>query len=61
MVENYKYWELIKEGSFIDAVDSTNSFIMAKVAKIEDIPHKESKQVVVNFDGWSEKWNLVSN
>ena len=46
------FQEKLKEGDFIDAVDSVNKWCLATVLK----PLSESF-VRVHFDGWSQKWD----
>jgi hypothetical protein len=59
LVEKYNFLEHAKVGTFVDAIDSTNSFILGKILKIEEVTGK-GYQLVIGFDGWSEKWNMVS-
>jgi hypothetical protein len=59
LLDTYNYVQYLKEGSFVDAVDTTNTFIFAKVVKIDELPTK-GFQLVLGFDGWSEKWHIVS-
>lgn len=59
LLDSYNYIQYLKEGAFVDAVDTTNTFIFAKVMKIVELPGK-GFQVVLGFDGWSEKWHIVS-
>lgn len=40
LLETYNYVQYLKEGSFVDAVDTTNTFIFAKVMKVEELPGK---------------------
>ena len=47
--ENYKV------GSFVDATDTTDTYCLAHITQINGV------NLQVNFDGWSNKWDLVSN
>ncbi len=60
LLDSYNYIQYLKEGSYVDAVDTTNTFIFAKVFKIEELPGK-GFQLGLGFDGWSEKWHIVSH
>lgn len=53
-LEAYNPQQYFTKGSYIDAQDTTNVFIMAKVI----VEHQDS--IEVNYDGWSERWNVVS-
>ena len=46
--------DFYKKGCFIDAQDTTNCFIMAKVVS------ESTFDINVNYDGWPERWNYVS-
>lgn len=54
MLDAYVPAEHYTKGAYIDAQDTTNVFIMAKVREASN------SEISVNFDGWSEKWNYVS-
>lgn len=54
MLKNLKVSELYTEGSYCDAQDTTNEFIMAKIIEVKN------NEILVNYDGWSTKWNTVS-
>lgn len=38
---------LIKPGVYVDATDTTHSYLLAKVLEVD------GNQVLVNYDGWS--------
>lgn len=54
-LKKYNYYENYDEGRFIDAQDSVNLWCLGQIAQFTD-----SKTMRVHFDGWSSKWDLVS-
>lgn len=54
VLDAYNPSDYYTKGCFLDAQDTTNCFIMAKVVQAT------GTDVTVNYDGWSEKWNYVS-
>ena len=54
LLSEYNAADYYNKGSYIDAQDTTNNFIMAKVTEVLN------NEVQVNFDGWSNKWDHVS-
>ena len=54
VLDAYVPQDYFTKGAYIDAQDTTNIFIMAKI--ICATPG----DITVNFDGWSEKWDAVS-
>ena len=55
MLENYNPSEFYTKGNYIDAQDTTLNFCMAKITEVIN------NEIQVNFDGWSNKWDHVSN
>ena len=51
MLETYNPVDHYTKGQFVDAQDTTNVFIMAKIVAASDT------DITVNYDGWSDKWN----
>lgn len=56
LLKKYVPQDYFKVGSFVDACDTTDAFCFAKIMQIN--PAQGNLQV--NFDGWSNKWDLVS-
>ena len=50
-LESFSPLDYYTKGQFIDAQDTTNIFIMAKIIAASDT------DITVNYDGWSDKWN----
>ena len=42
------------KGSYVDAMDTTNAYMMAKITDVTAV------DIDINYDGWSEKWDFVS-
>lgn len=53
-LDAYNNADYYTKGSYVDAQDTTNQFIMAKVVNVK------GTDVRVNYDGWSDKWDYVS-
>lgn len=53
ILENYVAPDMYTKGSYIDAMDTTQVYIMAKIIA------SSNNEVTVNFDGWSEKHDYV--
>ena len=53
-LDAYNNADYYTKGSYVDAQDTTNQFIMAKIVNIK------GTDVRVNYDGWSDKWDYVS-
>lgn len=51
LLNKYNFTAMLKVGTYVDAADTTNNFLLAKIVDIQ------GNQVQVNFDGWSQKWN----
>ena len=54
-LENYNPQDFYTKGAFVDAQDTTNVHIMAKIVAASQ------NDISVNFDGWSSKWDIVSH
>ena len=50
-LDNYVPQQFYTEGSYIDAQDTTNVFMMAKIIAAS------ATEITVNYDGWPDKWN----
>lgn len=48
------YYDFYQEGRFIDSQDTVNSWCLARVNQID------GKMLSVHFDGWSNRWDVVS-
>ena len=51
ILNNLKVTDLYQEGAYIDAQDTTNDFIMAKIIEVNN------NEILVNYDGWPARWN----
>jgi hypothetical protein len=51
LLQKYDHTPFIKVGAFCDAADTTQNFLLSKIVEVD------GTQVLVNFDGWSSKWN----
>jgi|JI10StandDraft_1071094.scaffolds.fasta_scaffold54872_1 hypothetical protein len=47
-------FENLKEGMWIDALDSIQAWCLSQVVGVTD------KSVKVHFDGWPSRWDTVS-
>ena len=47
LLNKYDHVPLLKVGTFVDATDTTNNFLLARIVEID------GNQVLVHFDGWS--------
>lgn len=56
LLKKYVPQEHYKLNHFIDACDSTDAFCFARIMQIS----QAQGNLQVNFDGWSNKWDLVS-
>lgn len=56
LLKKYVPQDYYKVGAFVDACDTTDAFCFAKIMQI----NASQGNVCVNFDGWSNKWDLVS-
>ncbi len=54
VLDAYNNADYYIKGSYVDAQDTTNQFIMAKIISVK------GTDVRVNYDGWSDKWDYVS-
>lgn len=54
LLQEYKHEKFIKEGTFVDAADTTHSYLMARVVTLNE----STQTAAVNFDGWPSKWNI---
>ena len=54
LLDQYNPQEFYTKGSYIDAQDTTLSFCMSKVTEVIN------NDLQCNFDGWSNKWDHVS-
>ncbi len=54
-LDAYNNADYYTKGSYIDAQDTTNQFIMAKIVNVK------GTDLRINYDGWSDKWDYVSN
>ncbi len=52
LVDKYNHLDYVKVGTYVDAHDTTNSYLLARVVDIDN-----SGMAQVTFDGWSQKWN----
>ena len=43
-----------KKNNYIDAQDTTNEYMMARIVA------ETTFEITVSYDGWPEKWNQVS-
>ena len=57
LLKKYVPQDYYKLGHFIDACDSTEAFCFARIIQI----NHDQGNLLVNFDGWSNKWDLVSH
>ena len=53
LVDKYNHSDYIKVGTFLDAQDSTFSYLFAQAVQLD-----QNGMVEVCFDGWSKRWNL---
>ena len=54
LLNKYCFLDNLKVGDHLDAQDSTNDFILSTVVAMS------ATQCTVHFDGWSDRWNMVS-
>ena len=54
LLQEYKHEKHLKVGTYVDAADTTQSYLMARVVQINE----STQSAVVNFDGWPSKWNV---
>lgn len=52
LVNKFDHTPFIKVGTFVDAADTTFNFLIARILEVD------GNQALVNFDGWSDKWNV---
>jgi len=52
LLDKYAYMDYFTKGSFIDAQDTTSAWCLAKIAEVK------GNELLVNYDGWSNKWNV---
>jgi hypothetical protein len=55
MLRKYNPYIHFEEGKFIDAQDTINSWCLAQIIATDN------RNVNVHFDGWSNRWDVVSN
>ena len=53
-LDGYNPQDFYTKGMYVDAQDTTNVFMMAKIYQANQT------DISVNFDGWPDKWNIVS-
>ena len=53
-LDSYNPQDFFTKGMYVDAQDTTNVFMMAKIYAANQT------DISVNFDGWPDKWNIVS-
>jgi hypothetical protein len=54
VLSKYSYTDYFKKGAYVDAQDTTATWMVAKILRTD------GTNMEINFDGWSEKWNIVS-
>jgi len=52
VLSKYSYTDFFTVGAYVDAQDTQNTWMIAQIVKIKD------GVMEVNFDGWSQKWNM---
>jgi hypothetical protein len=55
VLKKYNYTSYFTPGSYIDAKDTCDNWMVAKIIKTD------GKNIEINFDGWNKKWNLTYN
>ena len=55
LLKNYNPMHSYIPNHYVDVIDSYSSWRISKIIDIKD------DAVLVNFDGWSTKWNEVNN
>lgn len=53
-LKKYNPLDYYEEGRFLDAQDTVNSWCLAQIVNIDN------KNLNVHFDGWSNRWDVVS-
>ena len=53
-LDAYNPQDYYVKNAYIDAQDTTNVFMMAKIKEVDAI------SVDIGYDGWSERWDCVS-
>ena len=54
VLKKYNQVEFFEEGRFIDAQDSVNAWCLGEIVSIDQ------KNLNIHFDGWSNRWDVVS-
>jgi hypothetical protein len=54
-LKKHNYYTGYDEGRFIDAQDTVNTWCLGQISQIID-----AKNIKVHYDGWSTKWDMVS-
>ncbi len=50
-----QYIDFYDVGKYVDGMDTVNSWCLA------DITHMDNRNMTLHFDGWSSKWDIVSD
>lgn len=54
LVKDFNLFHYLYKGAYIDAMDTTNKYLVAQITE------KDENFLSVNFDGWSHKFDQVS-
>ncbi len=54
VLKKYNPMEYYDENRYIDAQDSVNQWCLAQIVQVDN------KNLNIHFDGWSNRWDVVS-
>ena len=54
-LKKHNYFDNFNEGRYIDAQDTVNTWCLGQIVEVDQ------RIIKVHYDGWSSKWDMVSD